>query len=441
MNVLDDTRMATVTRPFAANTLLSVILFACSSVSAFQGGKREPTPPAPAPPTISSPPKARPRRPATVRKQAIPTTPQLASITITVSPADSAVWLDEQQMANSGSELTGLKPGPYRLTVRHAGYRDQQLPIELKPGDNDPLRITLEVLKGTLNVMPSVSGASIEVRSVDRNQSVGSYSGAMDNIDLPPGEYELTVSKPGYQGTMRAFTIRSGGTVELEPRLDPLPTPTPTPTPIMLVAARSTVNVEGKELIVRILGTSGETSRTTGTISVTINRAAPTAYVEGSLNGLPCHASFVSLENVAEWSLIDSPSPSNGWALVVVRVRPKDSKRAISFNINWSSIQRSSEPLIEHPNLSDAFSPAVITYKAQPEYPQMARASRTSGVVKVSVLVDEEGKVKSAKAMDGPVMLRQAAENAARQCRFKPATRNGVPTQSTQEIAFVFQLL
>jgi TonB family protein len=348
------------------------------------------------------------------------------------------VLLNGQQMANAGSQLTGITPGSYTVTVRHAGYLDQQLPVELKPGDNDPLTLTLELLKGTLSVRPNVDGTSIDVRSIDRNQSVGSYSGAIDKVDFPPGEYELTVTKPGYQSATRAFTIKPAGTVDLEPRIDPLPTPTPTPRTV--IPSVSTVSVEAKYMVVRILGTSGDTSRRTGTINVTVNRAAPTAYVQGSLSGLPCEASFVALENVAEWSLVDGPSPSNGWALIVVRVRPKDSKRPISFNINWSSIQPSTDSPIATPTHADAFSRAVIVYQAQPEYPQMARSSRTSGVVTVSVLIDEQGNVKSAKAVDGPGMLRQAAENAARKCRFRPATHNGTATQSTETITFVFKI-
>jgi TonB family protein len=366
-----------------------------------------------------------------------------ANLVIRVSPTDSLVLLDNQQLDTSGQNqgtlsLPGLMPIEHTITVRHPGYGDQQVKITLKPGENDPIAITLDPLKGTLSVKPSVDGASIDVRSTDRNRSVGSYSGAVDNVDLPPGEYELTASKPGYQATTRAFTIKPGGLVALEPRLDPLPTPTPPPR--TGIPSVSTVNVEGKYIVVRILGTSGDTSRKTGTIKVTVNRGAPSAYVQGSLSGLPCEASFVALENVAEWSLVDGPSPSNNWALIVARVRPKDSKRPISFNINWSSIQPSTDSPIVVPTQTAAFSRAVIVYQAQPEYPQMARSSRTSGVVTVSVLIDEQGNVKSAKAVDGPGMLRQAAENAARKCRFRPATRNGTATQSTETIAFVFKI-
>src|SRR5260370_4806236 len=101
--------------------------------------------------------------------------------------------------------------------------------------------------------------------------------GERDNVGLPSGEYELTVFKPGYQPATRAFTIKPGGSVNLEPRVDPIPTPSPTPTPRTAITPSSSVNVEGKYLVIRILGASGDTSRNAGTISITINRAAATA--------------------------------------------------------------------------------------------------------------------------------------------------------------------
>jgi TonB family protein len=350
--------------------------------------------------------------------------------------------MDNQQLDNSGQNdgtlsLAGLTPNEHTIAVRHPGYGDQQVRVTLKPGENDPISITLEVLKGTLTVKPNVDGTSLEVRSMDRNQSVGTYSNGIANVELLPGEYELTISKSGYQSTARAFTIKPAGIVELEPRLDPLPTPTPTPRTV--IAARSSVNLEGKYLVVRVLGTSGDTSRTTGTINVTVNRTTPTAYVQGALNGLPCQVSFVLLENVAEGSLIDSPGPSNGWALIAARVRPKDSKRPISFAINWTVLNNSSSSPPQSQSEAEVSTKAVPIHRAIPSVPALARSSRTKGVVKVSVLIDEEGNVKSAKAFDGPMMLRQAAESAAGDWKFKPATRNGVSIQSTEIIYFTFE--
>ena len=55
-----------------------------------------------------------------------------------------------------------------------------------------------------------------------------------------------------------------------------------------------------------------------------------------------------------------------------------------------------------------------------PTYPAAARAMHASGQVMVQVLVDEDGRVTSAKAINGHPLLRGAAEAAARQSRINP---------------------
>src|SRR5205085_8960049 len=165
-----------------------------------------------------------PHRRASPRRTPAPVQPKLASVTLTVSPPDSTVRFGNQQVDSSGPaagtiKLTEVKPDNYILVVQHAGYTEQQRTITLNSGDNDLGIITLEPLKGTLTVKPNIDGASIEVKSIDRNISVGSYAGAINNVEFPPGKYELIVAKTGYQSTTRSVIIRPSGSVELEPAL------------------------------------------------------------------------------------------------------------------------------------------------------------------------------------------------------------------------------
>src|SRR5207237_3198728 len=136
-------------------------------------------------------------------------------------------------------------------------------------------------------------------------------------------------------------------------------------------------------------------------------------------------------------------NPSNAWSLIGARIRPKDPKRPVSFSANWTTIQASNEPIHESqgkaPVSTDVITKAVPIHRVVPTVPLLARSSQTKGVIKVSVEVAEDGKVKSAKAFDGPMMLRQAAEDAARGWKFKPATRNGLSTHSTETIYFTFE--
>lgn len=74
----------------------------------------------------------------------------------------------------------------------------------------------------------------------------------------------------------------------------------------------------------------------------------------------------------------------------------------------------------------------------KPVYPPVARQIRASGQVPVQVVVDETGKVISAKATGGHPLLRQAAENAARTSRFNPVRVSGQPVKSVGTVVYNF---
>lgn len=74
----------------------------------------------------------------------------------------------------------------------------------------------------------------------------------------------------------------------------------------------------------------------------------------------------------------------------------------------------------------------------KPAYPAAARAVRASGAVSVQVTVDEAGDVISASAVSGHPLLRQAAEEAARQAKFTPTTLSGQPVKITGVIVYNF---
>jgi TonB family protein len=71
-------------------------------------------------------------------------------------------------------------------------------------------------------------------------------------------------------------------------------------------------------------------------------------------------------------------------------------------------------------------------------YPDEARKSRAAGTVQVQVLVDETGKVISAKAIFGPEVLRDAAVKAAMRAKFKPTIVGGVPVKVSGIVTYDF---
>jgi protein TonB len=89
---------------------------------------------------------------------------------------------------------------------------------------------------------------------------------------------------------------------------------------------------------------------------------------------------------------------------------------------------------------SSVITPSQSAHTVQPEYPQLAKTTRQSGVVAVEVMINDRGDVTSARALSGPPLLREAALSAARRWKFKPAIRDGKPVGSTTTLSFNFKM-
>lgn len=101
-------------------------------------------------------------------------------------------------------------------------------------------------------------------------------------------------------------------------------------------------------------------------------------------------------------------------------------------------------PAAEPPKVPKIVSKGVITGQAillpQPAYPPMAKQIRVQGRVSVQVLIDEQGRVVSATALDGHPLLATAAQRAALQARFKPTLLSQQPVKVSGVITYDFKL-
>jgi protein TonB len=75
-----------------------------------------------------------------------------------------------------------------------------------------------------------------------------------------------------------------------------------------------------------------------------------------------------------------------------------------------------------------------------PVYPDAAKRMRLQGLIVVEVVIDETGKVISAKAQGGPAALREAAVQAAMRARFSPTKLSGQPVKVSGIINYKFSL-
>lgn len=85
--------------------------------------------------------------------------------------------------------------------------------------------------------------------------------------------------------------------------------------------------------------------------------------------------------------------------------------------------------------------PARLVSSVAPVYPQIARNQHVGGNVVLDCLVDVNGNVSGMKVISGPALLHQAAMDALRQWKYKPATLNGdaVPMHLSITIQFKVQ--
>ncbi len=92
--------------------------------------------------------------------------------------------------------------------------------------------------------------------------------------------------------------------------------------------------------------------------------------------------------------------------------------------------------------IPQTISGGVLNGKAQnlpiPEYPAAAKAVNASGAVNVKVTIDEDGSVTEASAVSGHPLLRQAAENAAKQAKFSPTQLSGQAVRVVGVIVYNF---
>jgi TonB family protein len=101
-------------------------------------------------------------------------------------------------------------------------------------------------------------------------------------------------------------------------------------------------------------------------------------------------------------------------------------------------------PPPDPPKPPRVISKGVITGLAislpKPNYPALAKQIRLQGQVSVQVLVDESGKVLSAKALNGHPLLLVEAQRAALQARFAPTKLSDQPVRVSGVITYNFVL-
>jgi len=83
---------------------------------------------------------------------------------------------------------------------------------------------------------------------------------------------------------------------------------------------------------------------------------------------------------------------------------------------------------------------AKLIYSPKPVYPQLARAARVQGTVKIQAIVAVDGTIERLQVMSGPALLIQAAKDAVSRWRYQATLLNGHVVEVSTEIDVNFIL-
>lgn len=83
---------------------------------------------------------------------------------------------------------------------------------------------------------------------------------------------------------------------------------------------------------------------------------------------------------------------------------------------------------------------AKLVQRIEPAYPRIALAAHISGVVHLHAIIGRDGSVRELEAVDGNVLLAQAAKAAVQRWRYQPTLLNGEPVEVDTYITVHFVL-
>ena len=83
---------------------------------------------------------------------------------------------------------------------------------------------------------------------------------------------------------------------------------------------------------------------------------------------------------------------------------------------------------------------SLVTSKASPEYPPVARQLKIEGVVEVEAVISESGHVETVTIVSGNPVLTKPAVEAVRKWKFAPQTQDGKPVRAIAPISLSFKL-
>ncbi len=82
----------------------------------------------------------------------------------------------------------------------------------------------------------------------------------------------------------------------------------------------------------------------------------------------------------------------------------------------------------------------MILVKTPPQYPPIARATHTQGIVELQATISKSGTIENLRVVSGPPLLRAAALDAVRSWRYRPYLLNNEPVEVETQVNVIFNI-
>ncbi len=258
-------------------------------------------------------------------------------------------------------------------------------------------------------------------------------------LDPPPADLKLPAPRP--EPKPKAEEVRPPEVKMATKKLEPLP---PTAAPV----------IPKQPVMTNVFSTGSSAPQT-------IDRAPQKVQTGGfgDPNGVPAKDSRNKAVNIAQAGGFDMPTgpgygngtggakgargvvASTGFGSGVATTNAKTSSGTVQ-KAGFGDADVPAPPTVQsRPAVAEKVIPAEILSKPVPIYTEEARAKRIEGEVLLEVVLEATGKLRVIKVVRGLGHgLDDAAVHAAEQIRFKPALKDGQPSDSTAVLHIIFQL-
>jgi protein TonB len=103
-----------------------------------------------------------------------------------------------------------------------------------------------------------------------------------------------------------------------------------------------------------------------------------------------------------------------------------------------SSSSSQSEEAPERIRVGEGVEAASLLHYVKPAYPADAKAAKITGTVRMHAIIGANGSVAQLEYISGPAELKDAAEDAVKQWRYKPILLNSLPAEVDTDITIVY---